>query len=216
MADRYAFAGQFYELLSRAYSGNAIPKCRDKMFDLLKPGDKVIFGGVGYGWDAIRAAQLGADVTIVEMSHTMITKFHKTVKKAGAEGLKLRAVESDILKFEEFGKYDMVVANFFLNVFDHPTMIKIFTHMIKLGKPKAKIVVGDFALPSGNFLARLLKNIYYYIPAVTFFVITRNAFHPIYDYPGEMKALGVDVREKRFVSLLGIDFYWSVLGEKRA
>ena len=95
MADRYAFAGQFYELLSRAYSGNAIPKCRDKMFDLLKPGDKVIFGGVGYGWDAIRAAQLGADVTIVEMSHTMITKFHKTVKRAGAEGLKLRAIESE-------------------------------------------------------------------------------------------------------------------------
>ena len=38
MFDRYIFAGQFYEFTSRAYSGNAIPRCREAMLHQLKPG----------------------------------------------------------------------------------------------------------------------------------------------------------------------------------
>lgn len=216
MTDRYAFTGHFYEFLSRLYSANAIPKCRDAMFDHLQPGDKVVFGGVGYGWDAIKAAQLGADVTIVEMSPTMISKFNDTVKKAGASSLKLRAVESDILAFDECGVYDMVVANFFLNVFARPMMMKVFAHMIMLGKADAKVVVGDFARPSGNLLARIVKSIYYYIAAVTFRLITCNPIHPVYHYSKIMTKLGLEVREKRYTGWLGIDFFCSVLGQKRA
>ena len=47
----------------------------------------------------------------------MISKFRGTVKKLGAENLKLRIVESDILKFDELEAYDMVVANFFWSRF---------------------------------------------------------------------------------------------------
>ena len=216
MFDRYAFVGHFYEFASRLYSGNAIPKCREAMLDHLKPGDKVVFGGVGYGWDAIRAAQLGADVSIAEVSPTMITKFNETVKKAGAEHLKLRAVQSDILKFDEFEAYDMVVANFFLNVHTRELMMRIWTHMIKLGKPGSKFVIGDFELPSGNILTRLIKHTYYLAANFTFWIIAGNALHIIYDYPTIMKTLGLELRETRYIPFLGINFYWSLLAEKKA
>lgn len=216
MFDKYFFVGHFYEMASRLYSGNAIPRCREAMLDHLKPGDKVVFGGVGYGWDAIKAAQLGADVTIVEISPTMIAKFNATVKKAGAEHLKLRAVQSDILEFNEFESYDMVVANFFLNVHTRELMMRIWKQMIKLGKPGSKFVIGDFELPSGNFLTRMVKHIYYLMANVTFYFIAGNALHIIYDYPTIMKTLGLELKEVRYIPFLGINFYWALLAEKKA
>ena len=55
--------------------------------------------------------------------------------------MKIRQVHSDILEFNEFKKYDMVVANFFLNVFYRETMTRVLEQLVRLGKPGAKIVV---------------------------------------------------------------------------
>ena len=39
----------------------------------------------------------------------------------------------------------MVVANFFLNVYQREKMEKVLAHLITQGKPGAQIVLGDFA-----------------------------------------------------------------------
>src|SRR5690606_42154552 len=54
-----------------------------------------------------------------------------------------RRIHSDIMKVDEFEQYDMVVANFFLNVFDEDMMVKVLEHLIRLGKADARVVVGD-------------------------------------------------------------------------
>ena len=215
MKDRYAIVGPVYDLISNLYSGKSIQRCKVAHLDQLKPGDKVLFAGVGHGRDALYAAQRGAEVTVVDLSETMLANFSDILAKEGATG-KVRQVHSDIMKFDETEKYDMVVANFFLNVFHHDMMLAVLQHLITQGKPGAQIVVGDFAVPTGNIFARIFKNVYWYLAVVFFWAVAGNAVHNIYDYPVLMKKLGLQIKEKKHFRLLAVNCYWSVLGQKPA
>ena len=214
MKDRYAIVGPVYDLISNIYSGKSIQHCKVAHLDQLKPGDKVLFAGVGHGRDALYAAQRGAEVTVVDLSETMLAKFSDVLKKEGATARLVRQVHSDIMTFNETEKYDMVVANFFLNVFQREMMEKVLAHLITLGKPGAQVVVGDFALPTGNIFSRMFKTIYWYLAVVFFWMVAGNAVHNIYDYPQLMRKQGLQIKGKKHFRLLALNCYWSVLGQK--
>lgn len=215
MRDKYRIIGPLYDLLGRIYSGKNIENCKAAMLnpEHLRPGMKVLFAGVGHGRDAIRAAQLGADVTVVDLSETMLRKFQETQAKEAPE-VSIRRIHSDILKVDETGEYDMVVANFFLNVFDRQMMQQVLDHLVTLGKPGAAIVIGDFSYPTGNLFARAFKRIYWYIPVFAFWLLARNPLHNIYNYPEYMERSGLDVISRRHFKMLNMDCYWSILGRK--
>ncbi|MCG8613622.1 MAG: class I SAM-dependent methyltransferase, partial [Pseudomonadales bacterium] len=115
MKDKYWLMGPVYDALSFVFAGNAIYRCKCSMLtpEYLKEGDKILFAGVGHGKEAIYAAEHGAEVTVVDLSEAMLDKFREAIAKTGKE-LNIRIVHSDIMTFDERGKYDMVVANFFL------------------------------------------------------------------------------------------------------
>ena len=215
MKDKYKLVGPIYDWLSAFYSGKSIHRCKVAMLDRLRPGDRVLFAGVGHGRDAVHAARLGAEVTVVDLSATMLRKFQANLEKEGI-ALRIRQVHADIMTVEEFERYDMVVANFFLNVFHEEMMVRVLTHLIRLGKPGAHVVVGDFAVPTGNPLSRLAKTLYWYGAVGFFWLFAGNAFHNIYDYPKWMRRLGLQVSEQKHYRLLLLDCYWSVLGRKPA
>jgi demethylmenaquinone methyltransferase/2-methoxy-6-polyprenyl-1,4-benzoquinol methylase len=209
MRDKYWLAGHFYEWMT----GAAVTQCRVAMLDYLQPGEKCLFVGVGHGRDAIYAAKRGADVTVVDISPTMLQKFQHNLDKVHQESdapLAVTQVKSDILEVADYAQYDMVVANFFLNVFYRDTMVKLLDHLAKLGKPGAKIVIGDFAYPDGNRWSRVSQTLFWYGVATIYWVFAGNAVHPIYNYPEEMKSLGLLVQEKKY-----FHGFWSVLGQKR-
>ena len=83
MKDRYAIVGPLYDFISTVYSGNSIQHCKVAHLDQLKPGDKVLFAGVGHGRDALYAAQRGAEVTVVDLSQTMLSNFSGILEKDG-------------------------------------------------------------------------------------------------------------------------------------
>ncbi len=213
MEDRYKWVGRVYDLLSFAYGGKSIHRCKTAMLDHLQPGDKVLFAGVGHGKDAIHAAQLGADVTVVDMSETMLQNFQRNLAKTETFG-SIRQIHRDIFKVMEFEQYDMVVANFFLNVFDRGTMLQVLRHLIDLGKPGANIVIGDFAPAANNPFARFIKALYWY-PAILFFcLVTQNALHWIYEYPYALKLLGLEIVDKKHFGFGRMKSYWSILAKK--
>jgi demethylmenaquinone methyltransferase/2-methoxy-6-polyprenyl-1,4-benzoquinol methylase len=215
MKDKYKLVGPIYDWLSALYSGKSIHKCKIAHLDRLKPGDKVLFAGVGHGKDAVYAAKLGADVTVVDLSETMLKKFQDNLDREGVR-VKIRQIHSDIMKVKEFERYDMVVANFFLNVFDEQMMVKVLEHLIKLGKPGANVVVGDFSYPTGNIFSRAFKTLYWYGAVAFFWLFAGNAFHNIYNYPESMRKLGLHIHEQKHYRLLLLNCYWSVLGKKPA
>jgi demethylmenaquinone methyltransferase/2-methoxy-6-polyprenyl-1,4-benzoquinol methylase len=215
--DKYRIVGPVYDFLSNLYSGQSIHRCKIAMInpENVKKGDKILFAGVGHGRDAMHAAALGAQVTVVDLSETMLKKFRQNLRQANAKW-KIRQVHSDIMAFKEYQKYDMVVANFFLNVFDREMMAGVLDQLVKLGKPGAKIVVGDFSYPTGNILSRAFKVVYWYGAVVFFWLLARNALHNIYNYPEYMQRLGLTIKEKRYFKLGIMDCYWSILGQKSA
>jgi demethylmenaquinone methyltransferase/2-methoxy-6-polyprenyl-1,4-benzoquinol methylase len=213
VSDKYRLVGPIYDWLSAFYSGKSIHHCKVAMLDRLQPGDKVLFAGVGHGRDAVYAARRGAEVTVVDLSETMLRKFQANLAKEGVDAT-IRQVHSDIMKVEEYERYDMVVANFFLNVFHEDMMVRVLQHLIRLGKPGARVVVGDFSFPTGNVLTRAVKTLYWYGAVGFFWLFAGNAFHNIYNYPEWMKELGLRIHEQKHYKLLLLDCYWSVLGEK--
>ncbi|PAV27163.1 demethylmenaquinone methyltransferase/2-methoxy-6-polyprenyl-1,4-benzoquinol methylase [Tamilnaduibacter salinus] len=217
MQDKYKYIGPLYDFLSAIYSGRNIHRCKNAMLDSsrIQPGTRVLFAGVGHGRDAIHAAELGADVTVVDISETMLKQFGHLQEKE-APHLSIRQVHDDILAVGEPGGYDMVVANFFLNVFDESTMLEVLEHLVKLARTDGDVVVGDFCYPTGNVFLRAFKQFYWYAAASIFWVLANNPWHSIYNYPRYMRELGLDIVEMRHFKLLNVNCYSSILGRKRA
>ncbi|PID42244.1 MAG: SAM-dependent methyltransferase [Proteobacteria bacterium] len=216
MKDKYKWIGPAYDFLSSIYGGESIHNCKRAMLTEkhVKHGDKILIAGVGHGKDAIRAAEIGADVTVVDLSETMLKKLKEAIDKHPGD-LKINMVHSDILEFGEVGHYDMVIANFFLNVFYEDLMTKILSHLVKLVKEdNGKMVIGDFSYPEGNIIKRNLQKLYWYIAAVIFYFATDNAVHKIYNYPALLRQQGLTIKDRKDFSYLGLSCYASVLAEK--
>lgn len=211
MVDNYRLIGHFYDALSHLYGGRALQRCKLAMLDQLRPGDKVLFAGVGHGLDAIYAAERGAQVTVVDLSQTMLDKFQDNLFRYQI-AQPIRQVHGDILAFREYEQYDVVVANFFLNVFDEASMPRVLAHLIDLGKADARVVVGDFCPANGGWLTRAMQAVYWYTAVLLFCVLTDNPLHRIYHYPTHLQALGLSVLDTRRFGSRG--HYWAILAQK--
>lgn len=215
--DKYRLIGPAYDFLSALYSGRSIHQCKIGMLtpDQVRPGDKVLVAGVGHGKDAIHAAELGAEVTVVDLSETMLNKFEEGLQRSGNADLNIRKVHADIFEFAELEGFDIVVANFFLNVFDESTMPKVLAHLVALTRKGGKVIVGDFAYPKGNIISRFFKKAYWYCAVSIFWLLTNNAMHSIYNYPQHMRRQGLVIRDTKHYKLLNMNCYWSILGHKQ-
>ena len=211
MKDRYRRFGHAYDGLCRFGTAGAIDRCRIAAFEGIRPGDRVLFAGVGPGRDAIEAARRGAIVTAVELSPTMRAVFLENRPEALAPHVRL--VAGDILDFDEPGAYDLVVANFFQNVFDAPAMRKILAHLVTQLRPGGLLIVGDVGPPQ-NPASRLLTGLYWWGASLLFRGLTGNALHRLHDYPVEMKRAGLVVGETRRTRMVGIPCLHAITARK--
>lgn len=214
MADKYKIIGPIYDFLSTIYSGRQIHKAKTAMNVDLKEGDKILFAGVGHGRDAIDAAERGAQVTVVDLSATMLKNVERNLKGRTFK-YPIRLIHSDILAFDETEQYDQVVANFFLNVFPEDFMVTVMKHLTTLVKPDGHFVVGDFHYPTGNIFTKAFQNAYWYIAVFTFTVFAKNAFHKIYNYPKHLEALGFSIEKTQSFNVLFIPSLWSIKASRK-
>lgn len=213
-ADRYSIIGPVYDFLSTLYSGRQIYRTKIAMNTGLEEGDTVLFAGAGHGLDALDAARRGAKVTVVDLSATMLEKAARNMEGRTFK-YPVRFVHGDILKFEEPGSFDQVVANFFLNVFPESFMAGIMQHLGSLVKPGGRFVVGDFHYPDGGFLTRAFQHIYWYIAVLPFAAFAGNAIHPIYNYPAYIRKMGFQIKEIKSFSVLAAPLLWSIKSIKK-
>jgi ubiquinone/menaquinone biosynthesis C-methylase UbiE len=213
MNDKYKIIGPLYDFLAMIFSFGQIDKCKTAMHEHIKPDDKVLFAGVGQGIDAIEAAERGAEVTVVDLSESMLNIFTKRTR-GRYFAHPIRQVHQDILKFDEYEQYDVVYANFFLNVFPPDMVTQVLEHLSKLVKKGGFVVVGDFSLPSGGIISRLFQNIYWYIADIIFVIMAKNAFHPVYDYQSQMRSLGLEITDIKYLRFLFDNRYYSIRAQK--
>ena len=214
--DGYWLMGVQYEITGILYSLGQIPRCKKAMLGRLKPGDKMLIAGAGHGVEAVEAARRGIHVTSVDISRTMISFMQRKIDRANLS-TPITIINDNILNVEFPGQYDMVMANYFLNVFPREKMLQILTHLTTFVKPGGYFVIGDFTLPKeGGALYKAFQTAYWYAAAFIYWATADNAIHPIYDYPELLESLGFEIAEIRHFPMLGIRSHWSVLGKKKA
>ena len=203
----YGIVATIYDLLGHAYSGGQIRATKYSQIADILPGQRVLYAGVGGGEDAVRAAQKGAKVTVVELSPQMVEQAKVTFAKAGVLQ-DIEVIQDDIMKFEPEGGYDIVVANFFLNVFSCDFMPKVLQHLASLTKANGRVMISDFRPLSGNVIMKALNFVYYGIVALFFNLVSNNPLHPIYDYREVLPEAGLTLTKSQNFPLFGFGPAW--------
>ena len=215
MKDGYKWVGFQYEFTGRIYSFGQIPKCKSTMLKYLRPGQKLLVAGAGHGTEAIQAAQMGVNVTAVDLSATMLKHLNARLDKCMDVKGDMTCVHDDIFNVQDQGQFDMVMANFFLNVFPEKRVDEVANHLATLVKPGGYFVVGEFMLP-GKGIVGLLQKLNWYIAILIYSATTEAALHPVHDYAGLVRQSGCDIQSIEYFRVLGLKLYWSILGKKHS
>jgi demethylmenaquinone methyltransferase/2-methoxy-6-polyprenyl-1,4-benzoquinol methylase len=198
----YERMSSIYEWMTALFTGGQNLVTRMSQIEDMRPGQRVLYVGVGPGEEAVEAARRGIIVICVDLSPGMVELVRRRFEKAGVAG---EFVCADIMEYEPEQPFDVVVANFFLNIFPRPVMEKIMTRLVALVRPGGDFVVADFAAPRGNIVLRARHRLYYAFAIVSHWIIGLAPLHPIYIYADYYPKLGLTVKGVRFfrLSILG-------------
>ena len=213
MSDRYRFVGPLCDFAAMIFSAGQIDKCKTAMHDHIKPGDKVLFARVGQGADVIAAAERGARVTVVDISRTRVDIFSQRISERQFLH-PVRQIHMDIFKFEEYGNFDMVCINFFLNVFSRVVVLPLLEHLTRLAREDGYVAISDFAPPSGRPIAGIIQSAYWYVADLFLIIFANNALHPIYDYQDMLEGLGLTIEEVKYCRVLFDNRYYAILAKR--
>ena len=209
--DAYRFVGPAYDALTVLFSGHAILRAKTTFVSELRPGQRVLFAGVGHGRDALVAAARGAHVTVVDLSPTMLERCRTLLARDGHHD-DVTFVVDDIRQFSAPHSFDVVVANFFLNVFALAEARRVLAHLATQACSGGTLVVGDFHAPSNNPLVRALQHAHWWLAVLFFGAVAGNALHPLLDVARLLQDAGVDVVEQRTFRVLGAPLYQATRG----
>ena len=201
----YKRLASVYEPLETLYSGGAISRSKRDHLTHVRPGDQVGFIGVGAGEDARAALRLGASVTAIDQSPGMLRRTERRLKGTGEKNW--RTILTDVMDYQG-PAFDLVVAHFFLNIFEGAALKRMIQHLSQLVKPGGKLQIADFAPIMGQGVGGLIQKAYWYAPLTVSALLTGNAIHPIYDYADLLEASGMHILKKRTFRIFAIGPRW--------
>jgi demethylmenaquinone methyltransferase/2-methoxy-6-polyprenyl-1,4-benzoquinol methylase len=152
---------------------------KSKMAELkeITPGKKVLFAGSGPGEDSLAAARIGAEITCIDLSSRMLSIAAQKFKEQNAHA---RFLQMDVMEHHEM--YDVVIANFFLNIFDRKTTQLVLRHLASLVKPGGTLMIADLAPLEGSLLNRIFHYIMFFPFNALFALLGICAWHIPYEY----------------------------------
>jgi ubiquinone/menaquinone biosynthesis C-methylase UbiE len=210
----YGAVAWCYDEVAALYSFGRIGLAKACQVPLLEPGERVLYPGAGRGSDAVLAAQRGARVTALDVSPAMLSRLQRRLD--GADG-HAELVCGDFFDHQPSERYDVVAANFFLNLFSRDDMRRALARLASLVRPGGRVMIADFAPPRGGWADRLACRAYYRPVSLAAAALRLAALHPIYDYQAEFDAFGLSLirrDEFRLASWAPV-FYESLVARRR-
>ena len=213
LSKSYDRAANFYEKSAHYFSLGKIRQSKVHGVELMQPGDRAIFLGVGTGEEAILAAEKGVKVTCVDISQAMLNKLKK---KLDARGLEAELICEDALKLDRFEQYDFCAANYFLNVFREADMRRFMQHGAKLVRPDGKFLIADVARSQGNLFYQAFNIVYLKWAMVSSWLIGLVPLHRNYDYPKYFEEANLKFDSVEFFKLFpgGPVVFQCIVGKK--
>ena len=210
----YDRLSSLYDALSHFYSGGKIRALKTAQSAEMRHGDKILYAGVGTGEEAALMTRSDVQVTILDASPLMLERAAKRFQAAGVQGVE--NICCDVRDHSRNAYYDIVVSNFFLNVFSESTMKEVMGHLARMAKPGGKVLIGDFSFPQGRWPQRALQRMYYFVSMFSVWLFGGTTLHPIYDYPRYFHAANLrTISVKRFrVNALWPGYFETITAEK--
>lgn len=180
-APPYRHVAWVYDALAWAYSLGAIDRAKRFHHGLIQSGHRVLYAGAGCGREIVGAAKRGAEVTCIEPCPAMALRLHDQLAPYGE---RFTILPRPIQAVAPLPEYDLVVAHFFLNVFNEAAMQAVLEHLCGFIKPGGRILIADFkpSTQDDGWLTRLLRWAYYRPLNLAGWGLRICASHPIYDY----------------------------------
>jgi len=192
---RYGRFAAVYDLFGTVWTGGRIRASKLSQIEEIKTGDRVLYAGSGTGEDALAAAQKGAHVVIVELAPQMLRRTRQRFEDAM---MTAEFICADAGQHFSPDGYDVVVANFFLNVFEPEAMERMARHLAGLVNRGGKMLIADFAPPSGGFLSRWGAQLHHGLPMLFFAATANQPLHHIYDYQTVLTTAGLRTQRVRY------------------
>jgi demethylphylloquinol methyltransferase len=170
----------FYEKSAKFYSTNQIRRSKKYQLKYLSPGTRVLYLGAGAGEDAVMAAEAGAEVTCLDISQRML---ERVGQRLASKQLTANLICKDAFDYVPVEPFDVVAANYFLNVFRREPMCQMLRHSASFVRPNGYYLIADVALPQGNPAARLFNLGYLKFAMASFWLLGLVPWHENYDYP---------------------------------
>ena len=186
----YGAVAWCYDEVAALYSLGRIGLAKACQVSLLEPGERVLYAGAGRGSEAVLAAQRGARVTALDVSPAMLSRLQRRLDRVGSHA---ELLCGDYLEHEPRERYDVVVANFFLNLFAPEDMRRALARLVSWVRPGGRVMIADFAPPRGSWATRIACRAYYRPVSLAAAALRLAALHPIYDYEREFDALGLSL-----------------------
>lgn len=215
-APTYRHVAWCYDALASAYSLGAIGRAKAAHLAFIEPGMRVLYAGAGSGREIAGACERGAEVTCVEACPSMAVRLHDRLAEHGE---RFAVIPRPIQQVAALPEYDLVVAHFFLNVFDTQTMPGVLEHLCGFVGPGGKMVIADFkpASNAGGLLNRALRSAYYRPVNLAGRLLGICALHPVYDYGPKLEPMGFWVRSRTgFQPLPGLPAFYESMVAWRA
>lgn len=185
LSRNYDRAAWFYEKSAKIYSTNQIRASKRFQMNYIQPGMRVLYLGAGGGEDAVMAAEKGAEVTCVDISQGMLDSIQR---KLAQKDLDANLICADVFQWQPPEPFDIVAANYFLNVFRRDPMARMMQHSATFARPGGKYLIADVALPQGNLLSRGFNLAYLKMAMASFWMLGLVPWHENYDYPAFFEA----------------------------
>jgi demethylphylloquinol methyltransferase len=210
----YNRVAKVYEALGYIYAGHRIYDAKASQMEEVAAGDRVLYVGVGPGDDAVLAALRGAQVTCLDISSGMLRQAQSHIERAGQSA---EFLHCDVLDHDRQNHYDVVIVNFFLNVFAEEDMCRMLRRLATLSRPGGKVLISDFMPPQGGRMSRAAQAAYWGVTNLFYCLLRLSAWHPIYDYPAYFDTAGLSLERVRWFKLsnnspLG---FWAVTATRK-
>lgn len=158
---------KYYDFLARVVFGNAVQKSQQNFLSEVKLSNQLLIlgGGTGQILLALEELNLSLKIDYIEQSSKMI---EKSRHRGPFKNLKVNFIEADILNYDLADyRYDMVITNFFLDVFTKTHLIKIIEKVTNSLKVSSTWLLTDFRKTNrlGNKI--LLKVMYLFFRIMT-------------------------------------------------
>lgn len=174
----YQRVGRLYEWMAND-EARRLPPWKADQVAAMQGDERVLYAGAGPGFDAMAAASKGCDVTCIDIASNMLARAEQRFKAAGLVG---RFVADDLLEHTDAAGYDIVVANFFMNIFEPSLMIRMLDQLIALTRQGGRLMIADF-IPAVGWGPSSLWARFNYRFAIGFFGLFRlSPWQPMHDY----------------------------------